>query len=286
MTNESTEKIGSFLKWPGGKRWFVSKYSKVIPTNYNKYIEPFLGSGSVFFYLKPAKAIISDINHELINVFMIMRDYPSKIRTHLLNHQKNHSHEYYYLVRSNKSSDEIENAARFLYLNRTCFNGMYRVNREGLFNVPLGTKKNFIYDIDVFDVYADILRNADIQAVDFEQTLKKSEKNDLVFVDPPYTVSHNQNSFIKYNEKLFSWQDQERLAKNLLYAKERGSIILSTNANYKKLRDLYQSYGFYTRVVIRYSSISGKAENRKIQEELVITTISNLEGNNVYKFTD
>lgn len=266
------KKLDPFLKWPGGKRWFISKFRDMVPQKYNRYIEPFVGGGSIFLALQPTTAIISDINTELINVYISMRDNPSKLAEIMEYHQKRHSKEYYYRVRSTVPRDNLRKAGRFLYLNRTCFNGMYRVNLQGDFNVPIGTKTNCTYDINLFEDYAKELNNKEIFVNDFSPVIKRATADDLVFVDPPYTVAHNQNSFIKYNEHLFTWDDQERLLNELCNARDRGAIIIATNANYNKLREMYSGHGFHIQTIERYSSISGKVDKRGKQEELLITS--------------
>ena len=142
------KQMTSFLKWPGGKRWLANKYQDFFPKEYNRYIEPFLGGGSVFFSLQPKVATLADINRELINLYMIMRDEPDKLKNQMIDHQKKHTKEYYYELRDAIPTNDVECASRFLYLNRACYNGMYRVNKQGRFNVPIGTKNNFIYDIN------------------------------------------------------------------------------------------------------------------------------------------
>lgn len=142
------KKLMPFLKWPGGKRWFINKYQDYFPVNYNTYIEPFLGGGAVYFSLHPKNAILADINEELINLYIIMRDRAEQLKDQMLYHQNNHNEEYYYRIRESNPSDPLEQASRMLYLNRACYNGMYRVNKQGMFNVPMGTKTNFVYDIN------------------------------------------------------------------------------------------------------------------------------------------
>jgi DNA adenine methylase len=269
----NSKKLTPFLKWPGGKRWFITKYKEKFPTSYNQYIEPFVGGGSVFFSLQPINTIISDVNSELINVYIVMRDTPDELANILQYHQKHHCEDYYYKIRAYKPREKIKKAGRFLYLNRTCYNGMYRVNQKGVFNVPIGTKNNCIYDIELFPEYARSLKNAEIHASDFGPILQRASRNDLVFVDPPYTIAHNQNSFIKYNERLFSWEDQERLLDELCNARNKGAIIFATNANYNSLREMYVKKGFFVKTVERYSSISGKTDKRGTQEELLITSM-------------
>lgn len=266
------EGMQPFLKWPGGKRWFVANYHQILPDNYNTYFEPFLGGGSAFFYLMPHQATISDINPDLINTYRVMAKHPRQLRTMLEVHQQNHNAEHYYEVRNHVPEDAIERAARFIYLNRTCFNGMYRVNRNGQFNVPIGTREHFTDDVEQFEEYSRILQHAHIRTQDFVATIHDAGEGDLIFADPPYTIAHNQNSFIKYNERLFSWRDQTRLLNALVRARNRGSMIIATNALYPELETMYQEYGFYTHTLSRFSSISGNADGRGRQEELLITS--------------
>ena len=261
-----------FLKWPGGKRWLISKYNMIFPKEYNTYLEPFLGGGSAFFHLAPKQAIVSDINRDLINTYQIMKKCPVELSNMLIKHQENHSVEYYYKIRNEISQDTIERAARFLYLNRTCFNGMYRVNHDGIFNVPIGTRSHFIEDIDLFEEYSQVLKNAHIRSQDFTETIRQAGDKDLIFADPPYAIANKQNSFIKYNDKLFSWKDQSRLLKALVKARDRGSLVICTNAFYPQLEEMYQENGFYTYSLNRFSSISGSSAGRGILEELLITS--------------
>lgn len=261
-----------FLKWPGGKRWLISQYFNVFPTQYNRYIEPFLGGGAIFFCLKPKNAILSDINGDLISTYIVMRDHPQELVEYLCKHEKEHSSDYYYTIRATEFDDPIESAARFLYLNRACFNGMYRVNKDGKFNVPIGTKTNFTYDIEQFIDYSNVLKNVDLRQCDFLDSISRAGKNDLVFADPPYTVSHKQSGFIKYNDHLFTWEDQKRLFEALVLAKERGAIILLTNASHDDIKGMYLTQGFFVESVQHHSLISGKADKRRLQEELLISS--------------
>lgn len=258
-----------FLRWAGGKRWLVNNYAHFFPQKYNKYIDPFLGGGSVYFFLSPEKAILSDYNKELITTYNAIKDEPLKMLQAYKRHVKKHSKEYYYLIREKQPKSQAEISARFLYLNRTCFNGIYRVNSQNKFNVPFGEKYKMFFETDDFLGISDYLKNAEILYSDFEETIEQAEKGDFVFADPPYTVTHNNNGFVHYNEKLFSWEDQIRLAKKLIEAKKRGALVLATNANHEKIRELYEE-NFDLIEVSRYTSISGLSKNRKSYSELVI----------------
>jgi DNA adenine methylase len=259
-----------FLKWPGGKRWFIAKHTDLLPKKFNRYIEPFLGSGSVFFYLQPQKALLGDVNTELIVAYQGIKDNWASLAARLQTHQKKHGEKHYETVRAIEPDDSIERAARLIYLNRTCFNGIYRVNLKGKFNVPKGTRNSVLFDTDDFEGVSRLLANAEIRASDFEVLINEAKRNDFVFADPPYTVRHNLNAFVRYNERLFSWDDQVRLADALARARSRGAKIVSTNANHQSVRNLYEERGFVLKTVLRFSSISADPRNRKQFSELVI----------------
>lgn len=240
----------------------------MLEIQYNRYIEPFLGSGAVFFSLSPPAAIISDSNKELIITYRAIRDNWRSVETLLRRHHENHCKEYYYTVRSEKPTLDTELAAWFIYLNRTCWNGLYRVNKQGVFNVPIGTKQNVLLG-DNFSLLSAALQSAEILCCDFQTTLSGSGEGDLVYIDPPYTVHHNYNGFRKYNQKLFSWDDQIRLRSEVVKAKARGAKIFVSNAYHESVLHLYDSVGEITQIP-RTSVISGKANGRRTQNEVLI----------------
>ena len=263
--------IQPFLKWPGGKRWLIEWLIDDVSIKSGKYIEPFLGGGAFFFALQPECAIISDINKELIELYKVMRDCPDALREKMIYHQKHHDAKYYYKMRAMHPRTPINRAARMLYLNRTCFNGMYRVNKKGDFNVPIGSKTNCIYDIDLFCQYADILKKAEIVQSDFADTIMRAETGDCLFADPPYAVGDN-NLFVKYNNVLFSWNDQMRLFEALKTARNKGVNVISTNAFCGVIKEMYLNEHFYVYEVERHCSIAGNPNKRKITKELVVST--------------
>ncbi len=265
----NNKRLKPFLKWPGGKRWLVTYHPDVFELPFKRYIEPFLGSGAVFFHLQPEKAILSDVNDELINTYKAIKDDYKSVERFLRFHQKYHTKEHYYEVRRSCPRNLFKKAARIIYLNRTCWNGLYRVNKKGKFNVPIGTKNKVLLDEDDFKSVSALLDSCIVEVSDFEKTINIAEDGDLVFVDPPYTVIHTNNGFMRYNEKLFSWDDQQRLSKCLLQAKERGARIVATNANHSSVINLYKKY-FDLFIVERASIISGKASSRRPCEELLI----------------
>lgn len=255
------------LKWAGGKRWFAQNHQSLLPKSYIRYIEPFLGSGALYFSEKPELARLSDLNEELINFYVILRDSPLPLRKLLLAHQRNHSSEHYYRVRSSRPRTPLGRAARTLYLNRTCWNGLYRVNLQGIFNVPKGTKERVLLDTDDFLALSKLLKTAELICQDFEESINSAQAGDFIFVDPPYTVAHNNNGFIKYNQHLFRWEDQIRLRDSLLRAVRRGAQVLITNAAHASVEELYR--GFEIMHIERAGVIAGASASRGKFTEMV-----------------
>jgi len=232
-----------------------------MPERYRAYVEPFLGGGSVFFALEPKCGLLNDCNKELMNMYRVLRDHPEMLRECLQDHQKFHSENHYYEVRSKIPSDKIKRAARFLYLNRACWNGLYRVNRDGVFNVPKGTKDKVFFETDDYVGASKALRKVELRSTDFEKIIDEAEPGDFVFVDPPYTVKHNLNGFARYNERIFSWSDQERLAKSVERAFQRGCFVAVTNADHESVRKLYDfaNYSPLTRSSVLAADSSKRA---------------------------
>lgn len=278
MNTDSTTQVPltPFLKWAGGKRWFVHQHGHLFPKTYRRYIEPFLGGGAVYFHLRPEQAILGDINPEVIAAYRAIKEHWVGLKRSLAYHQRAHDEngddEYYYEVRGKSPKKLVQRASRMIYLNRTCFNGIYRVNKQGEFNVPRGDKDAVLMETDDFKAMAALLATAQLRVADFEDLINEASEDDLIFADPPYTVRHNLNGFIKYNEVLFSWADQERLALALKRAASRGAKIMATNANHNSVRSLYSSWDFITRSVSRFSQISADGASRRQFEELIITS--------------
>lgn len=268
--NTTEKPLVPFLKWAGGKRWLISRGLVNFPANYGTYVEPFLGSGAVFFSLQPKKALLSDANADLIEVYEVMRANFEDLEKRLRSHHKKHSKEYFYDIRDRNFRGPIERAAQFIYLNRTCWNGLYRVNLKGKFNVPIGTKTKVIMDTDDFEQTARMLRKAQLSAQDFEETINSACSGDFIYVDPPYTVRHNTNSFRKYNQKIFSWNDQVRLCEALVRASNRGVKFLSSNADHPSIRDLYDGTAEIRRVD-RHSVLAASSQKRGKTTEILIS---------------
>lgn len=262
------------LKWPGGKRWLRNIFCEIAPQHFNNYIEPFAGGASIFFAIQPERAVLNDINRELISTYQALRDDWRSVYNLLLSHQKNHSSAYYYEMRNYRPRTLPATAARMLYLNRTCFNGIYRVNLEGNFNVPIGTKTNVLLESDDFESVASVLQSATLLVRDFETVIDAANEGDLIFADPPYTVRHNFNGFVKYNETLFAWEDQVRLSQALIRAVQRDVYVISTNAYHRSVMELYRRNNFTLRNLSRYSSISAGGQSRMNYEELLICSVN------------
>lgn len=261
--------LDPFLKWAGGKRWLAQSSRWLFPTVYERYVEPFLGGGAIFFSERPDHAVLSDSNPRLIATYKAIRDDWEAVVHHLANYAANHSDAYYYEARKAKRDSTAAEAARFIYLNRTCWNGLYRVNLKGEFNVPRGSKTKILMEADNFPGIAKALSTATLGVMDFETALADAKVGDFVFLDPPYTVSHNNNGFLKYNENIFSWADQQRLKEAAVKAAGRGASVLVLNAKHSSIESLYENVGCH-HVVGRHSVISAQPKHRKEVEEIAI----------------
>ncbi len=259
--------VSPFLKWLGGKRWLTTEIrSRIQSLKFDRYIEPFLGGGAVFFSLLIKPAILSDINKELINAYIQVRDNPDEVLKRLQTLKTDANT--YYRIRATKTRGLLNRAARFIYLNRTAFSGIYRVNDKGEFNVPFGNYINgtkILWREGLLHKSSEALKGARLIISDFEEVINGAGKGDLVYCDPTYTTMHNNNGFRKYNEKCFSWKDQERLATVCEKAASKGATILVSNAYHKNLLDLYG--GFEAHTVERKSVLCPDSSKRKIIQE-------------------
>ena len=256
-----------FLKWAGGKRWLTRRRQFFIPPYTGRYIEPFLGGGAVFFFHAPDSSLLADTNVSLIEVYQQLRDNWEAVWDRLCLHHRFHNKEHYYKERRLFRVKPTERAAQFLYLNRACWNGLYRVNQQGDFNVPIGTKTSIIFPDDDFQSISQSLSRSVILASDFEAVIDAASVGDFVFADPPYTVAHNNNGFLKYNEKIFSWDDQVRLRDACCRAVGRGATVYVTNAHHDAVIELYRNCGDIERLD-RESVIGGSADYRGSVSEI------------------
>lgn len=253
-----------FVKWAGGKRQIVDILIKEIPTEFNTYIEPFVGGGALLFELLPKKAIINDVNSELINAYLVIKNFPERLIKSLKNHKN--EEEYYYKIRAldpNKLSP-VERASRFIYLNKTCFNGLYRENSSGQFNVPFGKYKTpKIVDEENIRIVSEYLNTADITILnsDYKKVCKLAKKGDFVYLDPPYYPLSKTSSFTKYTRYDFTEKDQKELAEIFKKLDRKGCYVLLSNSNTEFIKNLYR--GYEIKEIQANRAINSKAEGRK-----------------------
>lgn len=276
--NNSNIKIYPFLKWAGGKRQLLDEIKLRMPKNFNAYFEPFIGGGALFFELQPSNAYIGDINKELIHTYKIIRNNPNAIIKMIQNYDEHfNTKESYYLLREKYNQKilsneyDVELAAIFIYLNKRCFNGLYRVNSKGEFNVPYNNKKN-IKSISIDNIFniAKLLKNTTIYNNDFETILLNAKKGDFVFLDSPYDLI-SSTSFDSYTKDKFSINDHKRLAKLFKKLDEIGCYVILTNHNTKLINELYKEFRIETISVKRM--INSDSKNR-IGEEVIITNFN------------
>lgn len=225
----------------------------------------------MFFALSPSRATLTDITPDLIDTYTAVRDDVESVIARL--RPLRHDETEYYRVRASKPTSAASKAARFIYLNKTCFNGLYRVNLKGEFNVPFGRHGSnlLICDRDQLRAASVALATADLRVADFENVLATAKAGDLVYCDPPYTVAHTNNGFVEYNAHVFSWADQERLARvcSELAAAEVNVVI--SNADHESIRDLYvKSFGFKAIKIARHSTMAASAHSRFASSELLL----------------
>ncbi|MCF6250892.1 MAG: Dam family site-specific DNA-(adenine-N6)-methyltransferase [Methylococcaceae bacterium] len=240
MTRQIKEKVKPVLRWAGGKNWLVKHLDSLIPKNgFNNYHEPFIGGASIFLAIKPEmKAYLSDLNKELIDTYSTLQKDPEGI-IEILNTYVN-TKDFYYELRDKNYTRPTKKAARFIYLNQTSFNGIYRVNLKGKYNVPYGYRTKDFLEADKLRTMSHRLREVTFFYGDFDLSRENIRKGDLIFLDPPYTVSHNNNGFIKYNQKLFSLDDQLRLSELIDYIKTKGAYYIITNAAHNTIEEIFE----------------------------------------------
>lgn len=269
--------ICPILKWVGGKRQLLAEIMPLINKNCSTYVEPFVGGGAVFFELQPKKAIINDYNDELINVYLIVRDSADELIAELEEHNKNNSEEYFYELRALDRSSEykemnnVQKAARIIYLNKTCYNGLYRVNAAGQFNSPYGKYKNpNIINATTIRAMSNYLKKAqiDIRSGDYREVLKGLRKGAFVYLDPPYMPISSSSSFTGYTDNGFSYEQQVELKKECDKLKAKGVLFLQSNSDCPEIRELYKDYEIKT--VQAKRSINSKADKRGEISEVLI----------------
>ena len=272
--------IKPFVKWAGGKNGLINSLISFIPRNFNSYFEPFVGGGALFFYLKnlnilnSKKIYLNDKNVELINAYKQIKINPNKLLEELEILKNNHSKEYFYKIRNLDrdfdfySLSEVFRAARFIYLNKTCFNGLCRYNAKGNFNTPMGSYKNpKIYDKDLIFSVHEVLKNVSITNKDFEVVSLKAKKGDFVYFDPPYYPLNKTSSFVSYTDN-FSANEQIRLYKLFKMLDCEGIKVLQSNSNTDFIKELYKDFEIIE--VISKRAINCKGDKRGKITELII----------------
>lgn len=249
--NIKIKKAKPFVKWVGGKRQLANQIISLAPKKYNTYFEPLVGGGAIFFALEPQNAVINDSNSELMNTYKVIKDNPNALITFLQIHELKNNEDYFYEIRSmdrNKDYDsisDIEKAARTIYLNKTCYNGLYRVNKSNQFNAPYGKYKNpVIVDYDNILACSNYLNKADVKIFDgdYKDVLTLANKDDFVYLDPPYLPISKTSSFTSYTANNFNQDEQIELKKQCDRLNEEGIRFLLSNSYSEIIMELYKDY--------------------------------------------
>jgi len=267
------------VKWAGGKRQLIQTIDKYIPDEFGTYFEPFLGGGAVLFHLlsqnPKMKCKVSDLNSDLILAYVTIRDRLDDLLKSLENHSKNYSKNpdsYYYAIRASEPKNQIDKVSRLLFLNRTCFNGLYRVNSKGKFNVPLGrySNPNIVNEENLTSVsHALQSKNIMINCSDFSAVLSDSGKGDFVYFDPPYQPMSETANFTSYTNRDFTYEDLENLVKIAAKLSDRGCRVLLSNSNSKEVKEAFSKD--WKLVEVRANrSINSDSTRRTGQKELLI----------------
>lgn len=274
--------MNPIVKWAGGKRQVMEELKKHLPENFNNYYEPFIGGGALLFELAPNHAIINDVNYELISIYQCLKDAElcTLMKKELDIHKENHSEDYYYKIREMDRNPRYEleplyiKAARAIYLNKAGWNGLYRVNLKGYFNVPSGKKikeKLNLYDKDNIEnihKYFDET-NIEILSLDFTEATRTAREGDFVYFDPPYDTWEDKESFTAYSKFDFNKDDQRRLAECFKDLTRRGVKCMLSNHNTAFINELYQGFNIY--VINARRNINSNGTGRGAVEEVIIT---------------
>jgi DNA adenine methylase len=263
-------KAGPFLKWAGGKGRLLAQYQPLFPQRFERYFEPFVGAGAVFFHLAPPNAHLSDVNPELVNAYQVIRNHVEELIATLASYP--HDRDFYYALRARdpEHMPAVERAARIIYMNKTCFNGLYRVNRRGQFNVPFGDYKNpRILDEAGLRAAHSALQNVSITHQGFDAVLAEAKSGDFVYFDPPYHPLSPTASFTSYAADDFGPEDQIRLAAVFRRLDAKGVKLMLSNSDTPFIRDLYE--GFHIQQVWAPRAINRDAAKRQPVAEVVVT---------------
>ena len=268
-----------FLKWAGGKRQLLPIIQEFQPTKYTQYYEPFVGAGAVLFFMQPKKSTINDTNSELINCYRVIKDHPEELLAQIQHHKQQNSKEYYYKLREQDRKDNFKNlssvqrAARIIYLNKTCFNGLFRVNSRGQFNVPYGKYSNpIIADPAVIRAVSEYLNRANvrIKCGDFEEAINTARKGAFIYFDPPYHPLSDTSSFTGYSINGFGEEEQIRLKQVCDRLSDRGCQVLASNSASPFIKALYDDPRYEIVDVLATRAINAVASKRGKINELLI----------------
>jgi DNA adenine methylase len=273
--------IPIFVKWAGGKSQLLPQFEAFFPESFDGYYEPFLGGGAVFYYVKqrysPERIVLSDSNKTLVDCYVNVRDSVDDLIELLRVHQDKHSKDYYYQIRDlfNSRPGGVEESSMFLYLNKTCFNGLYRENSKGGFNVPFGRYKNpNIVNEKVLRKANELLQGVEIQLMDFEEVEDMASGRDLVYFDPPYHPLSETSSFTSYTKGVFSEKEQIRLSDLYRRLDDKDTKLKLSNSDTPLIRKIFDGYNI--NVVTARRSINCKGNGRgKINELLILNYIPN-----------
>ncbi|MGP1570205.1 MAG: DNA adenine methylase [Eubacteriales bacterium] len=273
----SNKKVTPFVKWAGGKRQLLDKISERMPQDYNNYFEPFIGGGAVLFELQPESAVINDINASLINAYRIIESNPQEFIEYIKKLDSEMGEDgktYYYSLRERyndklmKEEFDVELAALFVFINKHCFNGLYRVNGKGLFNVPYNNSKKESIDEESIRAVSAYLKKVTIKLGDFEEVCSEAKKGDFVFFDSPYAPL-NPTSFESYTKEGFDIESHERLARLFDELTKRGCYCMLTNHNTEFINELYGNKGYRIDVVSVKRMINSDASKRTGEEVII-----------------
>ncbi|MGL5192716.1 MAG: DNA adenine methylase [Chroococcales cyanobacterium] len=266
-----------FLKWAGGKTQLLQQYQPLFPPQFKNYYEPFLGGGAVFFYLfkehsSGFNAVLSDVNEELINMYRCVQTDVEVLIKELKSHHRKHNSEYYYKIRAEKNKKPVKKAARIIYLNKTCFNGLYRENSKGQFNVPIGRYKNpTICNAELLRADSQALQGVKLEVRDFYKVLDEAKTDqDFVYFDPPYYPLSNTSQFTSYSRYNFNEEDQFRLRDVFAELASREVKVMLSNSDCPFIRELYEEFPIHEVSAAR--SINSKGTHRGKISEVVVTS--------------
>jgi len=274
MNNHDYPAVKPFLRWAGGKSKLVKTLVDFVPpsNSYDRYFEPFVGAGALFFHIGPSKAVLSDLNTDLINCYQQVAKHPEEVWNLLQVHREFNNKEYYYHIRSQKPEElkPIEQAARFIYLNKAAFNGIYRVNRQGVFNVPYGPsfKGPALPKKSLLEAVSDLLGRANLLAADYQEVCESAKRDDFIYLDPPYPPTNGTACFTHYTADRFNWDDQREVSKVFRNLDRKGCLVMMSNSDRKEIRSMFQGYYMQRLNVTRWLGSNG---DRFKVHEIVVT---------------